>query len=181
MGNLRRFSAMDLLYMNNVNLDFFTETYNLGFYFEYLCRWPECFYGMTSADGQLMAYVMGKVEGAGPEWHGHVTAVTVSPQFRRIGCAQRLMDLLETMSDRMHEGFFVDLFVRCSNRIAIDMYERMGYRPYRRVLHYYTGPHPEDAFDMRKALSSDPQRLSERPYPRAVSPEELDSTMSLPA
>lgn len=29
--------------------------------------------------------VMGKAEGKGELWHGHVTAVTVAPEYRRLG------------------------------------------------------------------------------------------------
>lgn len=46
-------------------------------------------------------------------------------------------------------GFFVDLYVRSSNTVAIRMYEKLGYIIYRRVLGYYsadaTTPE-EDAF-----------------------------------
>jgi len=31
----------DLLYFNTCNLDKMTETYHLGFYLEYLSKWPE--------------------------------------------------------------------------------------------------------------------------------------------
>ena len=34
--------------------------------------------------------------------------------------------------------FFVDLYVRDSNHLAISMYERLGYVVYRRVIDYYT-------------------------------------------
>ncbi len=43
---------------------------------------------------------MNKVEGAGESWHGHVTALTVAPEYRRMGLAQIFMDYLETVSDR---------------------------------------------------------------------------------
>ena len=42
--------------------------------------------------------------------------------------------------------FFVDLFVRVSNEIAVSMYESLGYVVYRRVLEYYSGDPDEDAF-----------------------------------
>lgn len=29
-----------------------------------------------------MGYIMGKSEGEGEKWHGHVTAVTVAPEYR---------------------------------------------------------------------------------------------------
>lgn len=57
---------------------------------------------------------MGKAEGTGEGWHGHVTAVTarlclafssradnatqVAPEYRRQGLAQKLMALLEETS-----------------------------------------------------------------------------------
>ena len=43
---------------------------------------------------------------------------------------------------------FVDLFVRVSNHVAVDMYKRLGYIVYRKVLEYYSGDVDEDAFGM---------------------------------
>lgn len=45
--------------------------------------------------------VLGKAEGAGTNWHGHVSAVSVAPQFRRLGIARVLMDELERISERV--------------------------------------------------------------------------------
>ncbi len=41
---------------------------------------------------------------------------------RRQRLAARLMDVLEDITIRHHDGFFVDLFVRASNKTAIQMY-----------------------------------------------------------
>ena len=43
---------------------------------------------------------MGKAEGHGDNWHGHVTAVTVAPEFRRLGLAAKLMNILEETSEK---------------------------------------------------------------------------------
>lgn len=43
-----------------------------------------------------------------------------------------------------HDAYFVDLFVRISNNVAIDMYRKFGYSVYRQVLGYYSGK--EDAY-----------------------------------
>jgi N-terminal acetyltransferase B complex catalytic subunit len=43
---------------------------------------------------------MGKTEGFGQEWHGHVTALTVGPMYRRLGLAEKLMQLLENASKK---------------------------------------------------------------------------------
>lgn len=154
--------------------------YNVSFYLQYLARWPEyCLIG-ESIGLQKVAYsewrrllqylklrlwhdyyihcilaVLGKVEGEGRSWHGHVTAVTVCPTYRRQRIAQKLMDILEDVTaNRLeqlmiwwasvspvrtivyrvwviiglvlncrHDGYFVDLFVRASNKAAISMYQ----------------------------------------------------------
>jgi len=94
---------------------------------------------------------MGKAEGAAKEWHGHVTALTVAPSYRRLGLAKIMMDELERVSQDVYDGYFVDLFVRVSNLLAIGMYRGMGYSVYRRVVEYYSGGADEiaeDAFGM---------------------------------
>lgn len=45
-----------------------------------------------------------------------------------------------------YDGFFVDLFVRVSNALAVGMYEKFGYSVYRKVIGYYSGE--EDAYGM---------------------------------
>ena len=80
---------------------------------------------------------LGKAEGDGLEHHGHVTAITVAPEYRRLGLARKMMNLLELVSDDVYKGFFVDLYVRCTNDLAIKMYEGFGYSVFRRVEKYY--------------------------------------------
>jgi len=116
-----------------------------------------------------MGYVIGKAEGTGLEWHGHVTALSVAPEYRRLSLARKMINFLEVVSDEIYKGFFVDLYVRCTNGVAISMYEGFGYSVYRRVKEYYGslglgkgGRDEEDAFDMRKPLSRDSRRQSVR-------------------
>jgi N-terminal acetyltransferase B complex catalytic subunit len=45
---------------------------------------------------------LGKAEGRGTDWHGHVTAVTVAPEYRRLGLGERLMSLLEHVSEHVY-------------------------------------------------------------------------------
>lgn len=56
----------------------------------------------------LFSAVMGKAEGsvAREEWHGHVTALSVAPEFRRLGLAAKLMEMLEEISERFGEYTF---------------------------------------------------------------------------
>ena len=83
--------------------------------------------------------VMGKTEGQSTDWHGHVTAVTICPTYRRLGLARTLMAELERITQDVANGYFVDLFVRVSNEIAIGMYRGLGYSVFRRVVKYYSG------------------------------------------
>ncbi|KAL4245280.1 N-terminal NatB acetyltransferase catalytic subunit [Abortiporus biennis] len=175
MSILRPFRATDLFRFNNINLDIWTETYGITFYFSYLSRWPDLCCVQEAQDGKLMGYILGKAEGLGTEWHGHVTAVTVAPEYRRLGIGKKLIDLLEFVSDEKYKGYFVDLYVRCTNEVAIKMYENFGYSVFRRVREYYgslgmgrDSKDEEDAFDMRKPLSRDPGRRSVRSNGREI-------------
>ncbi|PAA78914.1 hypothetical protein BOX15_Mlig008123g1 [Macrostomum lignano] len=179
MTTIRPFTANDLFKIANVNMDPLTETYGLSFYLTYLVHWPEYFKIAESSDGRVMGYVMGKSEGYNEKWHGHVTALSVAPEFRRLGLAGKLMAGLEDVSEKKR-AYFVDLFVRVSNDVAVALYKKLGYTVYRRVLEYYSGnsspmfEQDEDAFDMRKSLSRDPERKSMIPLEKPVRPEDVD-------
>ena len=92
--------------------------------------------------------------------------MTVAPQYRRLGLATILMKYLEWVSEEVHNGYFVDLYVRPSNRVAVNMYKQLGYVVYRTVIDYYCGL--EDAYDMRKSLKRDPKKESMKPLPHPV-------------
>jgi N-terminal acetyltransferase B complex catalytic subunit len=113
--------------------------------------------------------VMGKLESSpsylisSPHYlpyHAHITALTVSPHARRLGLARTLTTSLESSGDA-YDAWFVDLFVRKSNKIAQALYKGLGYSIYRKVLDYYSddptdsSKDGEDAYDMRKSLARD--------------------------
>lgn len=173
MTTIRPFTCDDMFRFNNVNLDPLTETYGLQFYMQYLAHWPEYFQVAESQQGHIMGYIMGKAEGHSDNWHGHVTALSVAPEYRKLGLAAKLMNTLEEVSERKR-CFFVDLFVRVSNQVAVDIYMKLGYTIYRVVLEYYAGEKDEDAYDMRKALSRDKQGKSVIPLQHPVRPEDLE-------
>jgi len=172
MCSVRSFVTDDLFNFNHVNLDLLTETYNLPFYLRYLSRWPEYFLAAQSPNRECMGYIMGKAEGVGDNWHGHISAVTVAPRYRRLGLAGMLIQYLEDITEEVHDGYFVDLFVRMSNLLAINMYKKFGYVVYRQVLGYYAGE--EDAFDMRKAMARDVDKKSMIPLDHPIHPEDLE-------
>ena len=145
----------------------------------------------TSSNHELISSafaVMGKVEEDADylrfsehylPWHGHVTALTVAPQYRRLGIAKALTEALERGCEEQ-DAWFVDLFVRAGNDTAKNLYKGMGYTVYRRVEGYYnddpTGrASGEDAFDMRKPLKRDKNKahIRENGEKFKVQPEDV--------
>jgi len=47
---------LDLLALEKVNLDPLTETYHIGFYLEYLAKWPHLCRVIVGRDGEVEAY-----------------------------------------------------------------------------------------------------------------------------
>ncbi len=172
MPIIRRVRPSDLLSTSATNLDPFTENYDLSFYLSYLMKWPSLFQCIEE-HGQIVGYIIGKVESSPTHlqnsehylpWHGHITALTIAPAYRRLGYGKLLTESLEKACEQQN-AWFVDLFVRESNKNAISMYESMGYSTFRVVVDYYADnlQHPdaiigESALDMRKPLQRDKER-----------------------
>lgn len=191
MPTVRRVRPTDLLSLNLCNLDSYTENYDLNFYLTYLMKWPSLFQCVEEEGGKIVAYIMGKLETSPPiqpvpnrlPWHGHITILTVSPPYRRLGYAKLLTSSLER-SCNQSSAWFVDLYVRTSNKLAIDMYKNMGYSVFRTVVMYYSDDlngtsqdegGGEDAFDMRKPLDRDRDRKYVREHGEEfrVSPDDV--------
>lgn len=177
MTSIKPFKMEDLFEVNSVNLDVFTENFNLLFYLQYLIQWPTLFFKSveTTADLNIISgYMMGKTEGrlSLKEWHTHITAVTIHRDYRRIHLALDLCLHLENITAvSPHKALFVDLFVKVTNTTARQLYEKLGYSVFRRVIGYYGATFPTDrnktddnidAFDMRKALPLDVNRETVR-------------------
>jgi N-terminal acetyltransferase B complex catalytic subunit len=149
--------ASDLQHFNNINLDRWTEMYTTSFYLGYLTRWPElCVVAETPDSGVLAGYIIAKVEGQGKDWHSHISALSVAPEYRRSGVAKALVDYFEKVSEVMHDCYYADLYVRVSNTLAIELYKKRGYEVFRTVKGYYGGE--ENALDMRRPLRRDTGR-----------------------
>lgn len=66
---------------------------------QYVATWPSLCASFDDLNGRMMGYILGKAEGDAKLWHGHVTAVTVSPEYRRLGVAKNLMAYLVSISN----------------------------------------------------------------------------------
>ncbi|NXS55793.1 NAA20 acetyltransferase, partial [Brachypteracias leptosomus] len=163
MTTLRAFTCDDLFRFNNILLLNPAPQYGIPFYLQYLAHWPEYFVVAEAPGGELMDLLLSRCE----------LGVII----------QKYVHLLFLMVDfwflffHRKGGFFVDLFVRVSNQVAVNMYKQLGYSVYRTVLEYYSasnGEPDEDAYDMRKALSRDTEKKSIIPLPHPVRPEDIE-------
>uniref|UniRef100_A0A3B5AJ00 N-alpha-acetyltransferase 20 n=1 Tax=Stegastes partitus TaxID=144197 RepID=A0A3B5AJ00_9TELE len=153
----------------NRNLDPLTETYGIPFYLQYLAHWPEYFIVAEAPGGELMGYRRGSMSKRNQ--HGQYQLLQAFHEENYWGLPH--LHILAYMKG----GFFVDLFVRVSNQVAVNMYKRLGYSVYRTVIEYYSasnGEPDEDAYDMRKALSRDTEKKSIIPLPHPVRPEDIE-------
>lgn len=82
---------------------------------------------------------------------GHILDIAVHPESRRKGTASALVrHILEHF--RQHDCRIVFLEVRASNRDAVSLYERFGFRPFGVRKDYYVSP-VEDAVIMHLRLA----------------------------
>lgn len=102
MASRKPFTCDDLYRMSSTNMDPFTETYQLNFYWSYISRFPALCALQENASGRVTSYMVGKAEGKRKDWHGHISAVTVAPEFRRLGLAKSLMSDIERTSDKKY-------------------------------------------------------------------------------
>ncbi|KAG0681847.1 N-terminal acetyltransferase [Pichia californica] len=183
MTSIKPFQATDLFDLTPINLDPLTENFYLYFYHQYLFTWPTLSYKSINNYGEPTGYMLAKTEGTGKEWHAHISAVTVDPNFRRVGLGSYLCDQLKIISEptRPINAWFIDLFVKCSNKTAITLYEKLGYSVFRRVIDYYGNNNNNtisinkkkinddvDAFDMRISLKRDVNNETVRKNGRKV-------------
>ncbi|KAH6655327.1 acyl-CoA N-acyltransferase [Truncatella angustata] len=189
MVTFRRFKPEDLNKISMCNMDPLTETYDASFYLQYYAKWPQMFIVAEDDQGNIVAYIMGKLESSpswmnhSPHylpWHAHITALTVSPAYRRTGIGSILTRQLEEEAD-VGDAYFMDLFVRRSNERAIAFYRRSGYSVFRVVRDYYgdnvgdPSAYGEDAYDMRKSMKRDPkgEHVRENGEAFEVDPEDV--------
>ena len=110
---------------------------------------------LVALDGEQVAGYIG-AQSVPPE--ADVMNLAVSPQYRRSGIGQRL---LETLINRLAaEGInSLALEVRPSNEAALTLYRRFGFREIGRRPRYYVNP-VEDALILQKELfHADPVNL----------------------
>jgi N-terminal acetyltransferase B complex catalytic subunit len=137
-------------------------------------QWPQLNWTVRNNSDTIVGYILGSAKTTKPEEaKGHIVAVTVCEDYRRLGIASSLIRVLEQVSDQFFKAQFIDLYVRPTNIGAQEMYGKMGYVVYRRILKYYESLN-EDGLDMRKSTPRDPEKKFMIPLPNPIKKEEVN-------
>lgn len=100
---------------------------------------------------RVIGYVIAVIEYKYGMKLGHIISIAVHPLYRRIGVGTELMRAVE---ERLRKQGIKKIYleVRVSNRPAINLYKKLGYRIERVIPRYYGD---EDAYLMVKTLDDD--------------------------
>lgn len=140
----------------DINMNELPEHYPRSFFEELLEKHGRAFYVAESPSGNVVGYIMTRVEiKPGFFKHllvrsGHVVSIAVRREHRRLGLGYALM--AHAMRS-MHEDYKCGetyLEVRVSNKPAISLYEKLGYRVVKVEKGYYLDG--EDAYVMARRL-----------------------------
>ncbi|OHT06418.1 acetyltransferase, GNAT family protein [Tritrichomonas foetus] len=173
MVSIQPWSLEDIWRYSRVNIDEWTETYSIPFYLYYTLQWPQLAWTVSNNSNDVVGYILGSAKTEDPsQCKGHVTAVTVCEDYRRLGIASLLMKFLENTADKLFRAYFVDLYVRPTNKHAQTMYEKLGYVLYRQITNYYETLN-EDGYDMRKSLPRDREKKFSIPLDHPVTKDEV--------
>ncbi len=153
---IRPFKPEDLEEVERINRVFLPENYPSYFFIENYRRFPNSFLVAEDNDGNVVGYVMCRVESYYARDQtillGHVLSIAVSKKHRRKGIGKALMERAE----KGLKGYGADavyLEVRVSNEPAIKLYDDLGYKKLGIIPAYYADG--EDAYLMYKMLDEE--------------------------
>ena len=143
----------DIVHLNRISLP---ENYTIAHFIELIKNWHEtsC---VAEIDGKVVGYIITRVEkGSLSPWRprnksrAHVISVAVSPDYRRRGVGEQMMEYTLKRVEEIGNIDKITLEVRVSNIAAINMYKKLNYVADKILSHYYSDG--EDAYLMQLDL-----------------------------
>jgi len=119
------------------------QRYSREIFIQYWKQYPELFL-VAEYCGRVVGYVIGALI----EDMGHIVSIAVHPKHRGRGIGKRLLSAVEKRLVQ-HGVKYIVLEVAVSNKVAINMYLKHGYRPVTILRKYYG---EEDAYLMVKQI-----------------------------
>lgn len=148
---IRQATADDLVSIQTSNLWCLPENYQLKYYLYHYLSWPQLIHVAENHKGQIVGYVLAKMEEDAKPPHGHITSLAVLRTHRKCGIATNLMKQAHL---RMQESFgaaYCSLHVRYTNMAAFHLYSQtLGYKIDEIEKGYYADG--EDAYSMKRVF-----------------------------
>lgn len=141
--DIRSARLEDLEQIYRIEIESFKIPYPLEYLYLLLSLAGDLFIVAVRCD-EIVGYAVGLLR---IDNIGHIVSIAVANKYRRRGIGKRLLQELERrLKDKGAKRFRLE--VRVSNRIAINLYLKLGYRIDRVIPRYY--PDGEDAYLMIK-------------------------------
>lgn len=152
----------------------------MKYYFYHGLTWPQVSYVAEDDKGNIVGYVLAKMEEPEPgeeSTHGHITSLAVKRSYRRLGLAQKLMNQASKAMVECFNAQYVSLHVRKSNRAALNLYTNsLGFKILEIEPKYYADG--EDAYSMRRDLSELAASPAAAEQPATETAEEREAMMN---
>ncbi|KAH0828037.1 N-alpha-acetyltransferase 11, NatA catalytic subunit-like protein, partial [Lanmaoa asiatica] len=142
----------DVIQVLTCNVCNIPENYYMRYWTAIILEWPNLSFLAEDESGKVVGYVLSSIEpeeGGDPRTPlGQVNSLSVLRPYRRLGLAQKLMNLTKDAMIREDVPIeHIQLHVRKSNRAALSLYTKLGYTYHRLDEKYYADE--EDAYIMR--------------------------------
>ncbi len=153
---IRNATEKDLEVIREINLKTLPENYPPYFFRELWVKYNKAFYVAVSPDEKIVGYIMCRVEyKPGFFKHflvksGHVVSIAVLKEHRRKGLGYALMAYAMKSLYENYDCKETYLEVRVTNKPAITLYEKLGYKIIKVLHQYYLDG--EDAYLMARPL-----------------------------
>lgn len=152
---LRRFNPSDLEGVIRINRECLPENYSTHFFINLFKRFPETFI-VAEFNKEIVGYIMCRIETGissfkllGITKKGHVISIAVLPEHHRKGIGCKLIEeATRAMVDYKAKECYLE--VRESNKPAITLYKKLGFKVTKTNRNYYADG--EDAIIMVKQL-----------------------------
>ena len=120
----------------------------MKYYLYHLLSWPQLLQVAENHKGQIVGYVLAKMEEDAQIPHGHITSLAVLRTHRKCGIATKMMQQAHTRMQESFDSRYCSLHVRYSNMAAFHLYSQtLGYEISDIEKGYYADG--EDAYSMK--------------------------------
>lgn len=122
----------------------------------HVLSWPQLLQVAENHKGQIVGYVLAKMEEESSVPHGHITSLAVFRTHRKSGIASKLMTQAHSRMQESFDSHYCSLHVRYTNRAAFHLYkETLKYEIAEVEKGYYADG--EDAYSMKCVFKQEKQ------------------------